>query len=217
MEYLIPLVIVLLLVGGFVAFLVMNATRRGQSASDRGESGPPGIGQDETPLGDTSQHAGRQTDEGQTVAGQDAGEAGGTGQPVQSGYEGTSAVGHDDARESAHVRRSGEGEGTEAIAYEDVRPPAAERTGGERAQARAGDQAGGEAEEPVDAGPGESAQEREAEGAQEREAAAPADPEAAGRADDDRADDADRPDEQRGGDDAEAERPASERLADRGF
>src|SRR5215211_7788866 len=100
MEYLIPLVIVLLLVAGFVTFLVMNATRRGQSASRREEpqDAPPGIGQDST-----------------TVGGQDADEAGGTGGPVHSGYEGTSAAGRDSGRDSAHVRRSGEGEGTERL------------------------------------------------------------------------------------------------------
>src|SRR3712207_6082835 len=102
MEYVIPLVLVLILVGGFVTFLVLNATRRGQSAT-RGQEpdkAPPGVGQDETPLGDTAEHAGEQTDEGRTVAGQDAGEAGGTGQPVHSGYEGTSAAGHDTGCES---------------------------------------------------------------------------------------------------------------------
>jgi hypothetical protein len=60
MEYLIPLLLVLLLVGGFVTFMVTNATRRGQSASRDGSSAPPGIGQDSTPLGDTAQHADEQ-------------------------------------------------------------------------------------------------------------------------------------------------------------
>src|SRR4051794_3620316 len=93
MTYVIPLIVVLVLVAGFVTFLVLNATRRGRSASSGGEQGPPGIGQDETPLGDTAEHAGTQADSGRTVGRADAGEAGGTGEPVHSGYEGTSAAG----------------------------------------------------------------------------------------------------------------------------
>src|SRR3954454_20219608 len=127
MEYLIPLVIVLLLVAGFITFLVMNATRRGQSASRREEpqSAPPGIGQDSTPFGDTSEHAGNQTESGQTVGRQDADEAGGTGGPVHSGYEGTSAAGRDSGRESAHVRGAGEAEGPARLEFPDVEPAGA--------------------------------------------------------------------------------------------
>jgi hypothetical protein len=148
MEYLIPLVLVLLLVGGFVAFMVLNATRRGQkSDASREASGTPGIGpDDETPLGDTSEHAGEQTSEGRTVGGQDADEKGGTGRPVQSGYTGTSAAGRDDSSESAHVRRSGEGEGTERVAFEDVEPPAARDRREAAAEREAGAQAAGERE-----------------------------------------------------------------------
>src|SRR3954454_14919626 len=127
MEYLIPLVIVLLLVAGFITFLVMNATRRGQSADGREEpqTAPPGIGEDSTPFGDTSEHAGDQTESGQTVGRQDADEAGGTGGALPSGCEGTSAAGHDSGRESAHVRRSGEAEGTERLEFPDVEPAGA--------------------------------------------------------------------------------------------
>jgi hypothetical protein len=57
MEYLIPLLLVLLLVGGFIAFMVLNATRRGRRATRADEDGPPGIGRDSTPLGDTAEHA----------------------------------------------------------------------------------------------------------------------------------------------------------------
>jgi hypothetical protein len=185
MEYLIPLVIVLLLVAGFVTFLVVNATRRGQSASRREEEHgePPGIGEDSTPLGDTAQHAGEQTESGRTVGRQDADEAGGTGAPVHSGYEGTSAAGRDDGRDSAHVRRSGEAEGTARLDFPDVEPPTADRTAAA---------SGGSADEPRG--------EREAEGPGAR---------AAGSGDEG-------PDVERERDDG-AERPASERLADRGF
>jgi hypothetical protein len=147
MEYLIPLVLVLVLVGGFVTFMVLNATRRGQkSDASRDASGAPGIGPDDTPLGDTSEHAGEQTSEGRTVGGQDADEKGGTGRPVQSGYTGTTATGQDDPRESAHVRRSGEGEGTERLAFDDVEPPAAKDRGDAPGEREAGAEAAGERE-----------------------------------------------------------------------
>ena len=56
MEYVIPVVLVILLVGGFVTFLVTNATKKGGPVADSDE-GVPGIGRDDTPLGDTSEHA----------------------------------------------------------------------------------------------------------------------------------------------------------------
>src|SRR5918994_573978 len=65
MEYVIPAILVILLVAGFVTFLVLNAAKKGGPNAE-GESGPPGMGADETPLGDTSQHAGEQTPEGTT-------------------------------------------------------------------------------------------------------------------------------------------------------
>ena len=54
MEYVIPVVLVVLLVGGFVTFLVVNATKKGGPVAD---AGAPGIGPDETPLGDTTEYA----------------------------------------------------------------------------------------------------------------------------------------------------------------
>jgi hypothetical protein len=105
MEYVIPAVIVLLLVAGFVTFLVLNATRKsGPVASGRDER-PPGIGQDETPLGDTAEHAGEQTEAGTTA-----------GDPEQARFE------RDDPGEAAHVARPGEGEGHERLEFEDERP-----------------------------------------------------------------------------------------------
>jgi hypothetical protein len=74
MEFLIVVVLVLLLVGGFVTFLALNAARKGSSNPDRSPrareegEGPPGIGPDETPLGDSAEHAGQQTPEGETAA-----------------------------------------------------------------------------------------------------------------------------------------------------
>jgi hypothetical protein len=102
MGYVIAAIIVLLIVGAGVTVLVLNATRRQRQAAaadpQYGE-GTPGsdmaiVAADEnTPLGDTDQHAGEQTREGRTVADQDADRSGGTGRPVGSGYAGTGEIG----------------------------------------------------------------------------------------------------------------------------
>ncbi len=90
MGYVIAAVLVLLIVAGFVLFLVTNATRK-SNVSDAGDPGADqnslGIigGDDETPAGDTSEHAGEQTEEGRTVGGQDAEVHGGTGAPPDRG------------------------------------------------------------------------------------------------------------------------------------
>jgi hypothetical protein len=108
MEYVIPVVLVVLLVGGFVTFLVLNATKKSGPAADRGEA--PGIGPDETPLGDTTEHAGEQSEHGTT---RDDPESGGPR--------------HGDA---ADIARPGEGEGARRLEGEgvDERPrPASER------------------------------------------------------------------------------------------
>ena len=79
MGYVIAAVVVVVVVAGFVTFLVLNSTRKG-GPNPRG-GGPPGVGPDEgTPLGDTDQHAGRQTREGETVEAPETGrgERGGT-------------------------------------------------------------------------------------------------------------------------------------------
>ena len=72
MGYLIAALLVLLVVGGFVTFLVLNATKR-SNAGAVGEGAPPGIGGDETPLGDTREHAGEQTAGGATARDPEAG------------------------------------------------------------------------------------------------------------------------------------------------
>jgi hypothetical protein len=62
MGYVIAAILVLLIVGGFVLFLVTNATRK-SNVSDAGDPGadqnPLGVigSDDETPLGDTDEHA----------------------------------------------------------------------------------------------------------------------------------------------------------------
>src|SRR5689334_3844315 len=65
MGYVIAGIIVLLIVAGFVTYLVMNSmNKRSSLAADDGQ---PGIGRDETPLGDTTQHAGEHTASGETA------------------------------------------------------------------------------------------------------------------------------------------------------
>jgi hypothetical protein len=62
MGYVIVAIVVLLIVAGFITFSVLNATRRSGKAgpSDPGAEGSPaGIASpDETPLGDSAEHAG---------------------------------------------------------------------------------------------------------------------------------------------------------------
>src|SRR5918999_5597547 len=100
MGYVIAALLVLLIVAAGVTVLVLNATRRQRqaSAADSGYGeGAPGSDMaivapdDNTPLGDTDQHAGEQTRSGQTVGGQDADHSGGTGRPVTDGAGTTSA------------------------------------------------------------------------------------------------------------------------------
>jgi hypothetical protein len=70
MGYVIAGILVLLLVGLFVTFFVVNATKKSGRAgpSDPGAEGtPPGIASpDSSPLGDTTEHAGEQR-EGHTA------------------------------------------------------------------------------------------------------------------------------------------------------
>ena len=62
MGFVLAAIVVLLLVAGFITFLVLNATRRSGTAGpdDPGAEGSPaGIAApDESPLGDTTEHAG---------------------------------------------------------------------------------------------------------------------------------------------------------------
>ena len=114
MEYVAMGLLVLLLIGGFVTFLVMQATRRSSPATAEDGADTPGIGTDDTPLGDTSQHAGEQTAAGETVAGQDADRSGGTGAPSVDLPQRSQET---DAPEGRFKRDpvGGEGEGTPAI------------------------------------------------------------------------------------------------------
>ena len=84
MSYVLVGILLLLLVGVFVTFLVMQATKRSAHATATdSDDAAPGQGADESPLGDTTQHAGQQPgQQGYTEGGQDADESGGTGTPV---------------------------------------------------------------------------------------------------------------------------------------
>src|SRR5215218_2899718 len=116
MEYAIPLALVLVVITVVIVMLVQRTAGKGDArAEDRGTA--PGIGADEeSPFGDTSQHAGSQ-EGGETVAGYDAKTAGGAGGRSGSGYESSSPVGEDedDPAVAAHVQRPGEGEGRTQI------------------------------------------------------------------------------------------------------
>jgi hypothetical protein len=76
MGYVIAGILVLLIVAGLVTFLVLNSTRRqSQSAAEREDygEGTPGsnfgilASDGNTPLGDTDQHAGEHSRDGETV------------------------------------------------------------------------------------------------------------------------------------------------------
>jgi len=110
------IIVVLLIAVGAIAGVVFRATRKGAN--------PGGEHADATPVGDTPEHAGRQTPAGTTNGGQDAGERGGTGTPVHSGYAGTSdpREREDDPDAAAHVARPGEGEGAARTSFEGRQP-----------------------------------------------------------------------------------------------
>ena len=104
MGYAIAAVVVVLVVAGFVTFLVLRATRTSSPVADRPDQGPPSLGQDE-PLGDTTEHAGEQTRQGTTAH-----------DPERGRFE------RDDPDAAAHRARPGEGEGEERLEFDPERP-----------------------------------------------------------------------------------------------
>jgi hypothetical protein len=88
MEYAIPVVLVLIIVSVAIGAFVVNSRHRTSEdgrdlfAADEKRTGGPGTGADATPLGDTAEHAGRQSDTGRTVSPPDAERFGGTGRPL---------------------------------------------------------------------------------------------------------------------------------------
>jgi hypothetical protein len=112
MGYVIAGVLVVLIIAGLILFLVTNSMKK-SDVSDAGDPGadqnPLGIvGSDRgTPAGDTSEHAGEQTEAGTTVGDQDADEHGGSGAPP-------ARFGRDGGPDDPHVARpvvGGEGDG----------------------------------------------------------------------------------------------------------
>ncbi len=97
MAYAIVGVVVVLLVAGFVIFMVLNATRKSGPVAETDAEGAPGIGADDTPLGDTTQHAGEQSREGETED-----------DPERTGFE---RIEPDDP----DVARTGEAEGEQRL------------------------------------------------------------------------------------------------------
>ena len=94
MAYLIPIFAVLLLVSGFVIYMVLNATRKSKpSEAENSETGDPQqmAASDPSPLGDTTEHAGEQSRRGDTVKapeGEGEGEGGGHGREDRGGHRG---------------------------------------------------------------------------------------------------------------------------------
>jgi hypothetical protein len=132
MGYLIAGLLVVLIVAVAVTLVMRRAREhghRGRAAASDPDYGRGRPGDEvailapdrDSPLGDTSEHAGRQR-EGETVAEQDAERSGGSGRsPRSGGYAGTGGVGEPDRDrpgEDAHVARpvdGGEGEGGRRI------------------------------------------------------------------------------------------------------
>jgi hypothetical protein len=127
MSYLLAGLLFIAILAIAVALLTVSAKRHGRnqpraSVDQSYGEGLPGsdiaiLAPDpDSPLGDTSEHAGGQRD-GETVSGQDAARSGGSRRPVGGGYAGTSGIGdHDDRRapDAEHNARplvGGEGEG----------------------------------------------------------------------------------------------------------
>ena len=120
MSYVLVGILVLLLVGVFITFMVMQATKKSSHATATdSDDAAPGQSADDAPLGDTEQHAGQQPgQDGFTAGGQDAEESGGTGAPAL----GADAVtgDNDQDREDGRFQRDPIGGEGEARPYQDT-------------------------------------------------------------------------------------------------
>jgi len=109
MEYLIPIMLVLLLVSGVVTFMVLNATKQSKpSEADNSDDSDPKTmaASDDSPLGDTTEHAGDQSQEGETVEGPEGEgerEGGGGSASGIDGGAGNAASGADTRPESERL------------------------------------------------------------------------------------------------------------------
>jgi hypothetical protein len=132
MSYVLAGLLVLAVIAIGATVLIVSAKRHGReqqrtAADPSYGAGLPGsdtaiVAPDpDSPLGDTSEHAGQQRD-GETVADQDADRSGGSRRPVESGYAGTGRIGERERRreggDGAHVAPpvdGGEAEGRRRI------------------------------------------------------------------------------------------------------
>jgi hypothetical protein len=107
MTYAVTALVFLLVIGAGIAFFVMAGTRDSQPSvaedSDRSDATPFSGSGDHTPMGDTAEHAGDQTEAGETVGDQDAQEHGGTGGPTSGPHATGRTPGHVD-EEPGHGR-----------------------------------------------------------------------------------------------------------------
>lgn len=135
MEIVIPVVLVVLAIAGFVTFFVLNATNKSGPAADADE-GAPGIGADETPLGDTTQHAGEQTEGGVTRSDPESGAGDRSRDPDEAAHvarpgEARAKPQPVTSRASAvtsEARQTRQCEGAERLGFEGEQPrPASER------------------------------------------------------------------------------------------
>jgi len=112
MTYLIPLILVLLLVAGVVTFGVLNATKQSKpSEAQNDEDNDPKTmaASDPSPLGDTTEHAGDQSDQGHTVKdpeGAGKAKAGGSASGIDGGA-GHAATEKDTRPESERLADAG--------------------------------------------------------------------------------------------------------------
>ena len=122
MEYVIPVILVLIIVAAGITAFVMNSKRKttarhDEVAADSAHGGGPGTGADATPLGDTAELAGPQRRGGETIGPPDAAVHGGTGHAVP--HYGASVPPEKDAEYRASGLSTDQG----------VRPEAAEDDG----------------------------------------------------------------------------------------
>lgn len=125
MEYVIPVILVLIIVAAGVTAFVMNSKRkttadRDDVAADSSHGGGPGTGADTTPLGDTAEHAGTQSRGGETIGEPDAAIHGGTGHPVS--HYGATVPPEKEAEYRAANPASDQGVRPEAAADDGIAP-----------------------------------------------------------------------------------------------
>jgi hypothetical protein len=114
MIYLIPIILVLLLVAGVITFGVLNVTKQSKpsEAQNDDDNDPKTMAaSDPSPLGDTTEHAGDQSDEGHTVKdpeGAGGGQRGGSASGIDGGAgSGDAGTGKDTRPKSERLANAG--------------------------------------------------------------------------------------------------------------